>query len=30
MRNVGGGGGHELHVRNFKAVVRLEDLREDN
>ena len=25
MRNVGGGGGHELHVSNFKAIVRFED-----
>ena len=25
MRNVGGGGGHELHVSNFKAVVRFDD-----
>lgn len=25
MRNVGGGGEHELHVSNFKAIVRLED-----
>ena len=30
MCNVGGGGGHELHVKNFKAVVRLEDLVEEN
>ena len=25
MRNIGGGGGHSLHVRNFKALVELQD-----
>ena len=25
MRNIGDGGGHSLHVRNFKAMVELQD-----
>ena len=25
MRHIGGGGGHSLHVRNFKALVELQD-----
>ena len=25
MRNIGGSGGHSLHVRNFKALVELQD-----